>query len=498
MKKNRFFLILMPVVFGAILNTAVANQPNVLFIAIDDLNTSPEGFNGETTVHTPNLSRLAEMGTRFTNAHCAAPACNPSRASVMTGLAPATSGVYLNNHDWRENRVLKDRVTLPQYFKNNGYRTLGGGKLYHAASLSLGMHEGYLDARPWDEYFPSKSQQMPDEVEPAKIPSNGSPNQYRGYMDWAALDIDTDEMADAKVVSWAEEHLLKSHDQPLFLAVGIYRPHIPWWTPKEYFDRHPIEDVVLPKVIEDDLADVPEVGIQMRKQGWHDWMVENGKWKEAVQGYNASVSFADDMVGRLLNALEEGPHKDNTVIVLWTDHGYHIGQKEHWEKFALWEQTTRVPLIVAAPGKFKGGKESSQPVSLLDLFPTLNDLCELPKIGDLDGESLAPLMKSPNQKTGRAVVITQGFQNHAVRSDKWRYIRYADGSEELYDQVKDFRNFYNLADSKQFDSVKRKLAEWIPEYNAEAHPTFNGQKAMNDRALAREAKKRSESNEGRQ
>ena len=296
------------------------DRPNVLFIAIDDLNTCPEGFNGETTVHTPNITRLADMGVRFTNAHCAAPACNPSRASVMTGLAPATTGVYLNSQDWRENKILKDRTTLPQHFKNNGYKTQGGGKLYHAASLSGGMYEGYLDPRPWDEYFPSKNRQMPKEVAPPRIPANGNPMFYNGHMDWAALDIDTNEMADAKVVSWAEKQLSKKHDQPLFLAVGIYRPHIPWWTPKEYFEKHPIEEIVLPEVIEDDLADVPEAGRAMRKQGWHKWTVENGKWEEAVRGYNASVSFTDDMIGRLLKALEDGPLAKNTIIVFWSDH----------------------------------------------------------------------------------------------------------------------------------------------------------------------------------
>lgn len=457
------------------------SRPNVLFIAIDDLNTCPEGFDGETTVHTPNITRLSNMGVRFTNAHCAAPACNPSRASVMTGLAPSTSGVYLNSNDWRVNRVLKNRTTLPQHFRNNGYKTLGGGKLYHAASLSPGMYEGYLDATPWDEYYPSKSRQMPEEVDSKSIPANGNPNHYQGHMDWAALDIDTNEMADAKVVAWAEEQLAREHEKPLFLAVGIYRPHIPWWTPREYFDRHPIEEVVLPEVIENDLSDVPEAGRAMRKQGWHQWISENGKWEEAVRGYNASVSFTDDMIGRLLDALQEGPMSDNTIIVFWTDHGYHLGQKEHWEKFALWEQTTRVPLILAYP-EIKGkGAACDQPVSLLDVYPTLNELCGIPLAEKLDGRSLVPQIENPERETGRAIVTTQGYRNHAVRSDRWRYILYADGSEELYDQYADPKNFYNLAAEKSYDTVKTELAAWLPKVNAEEHPTFNGQRAMNEK-----------------
>jgi arylsulfatase A-like enzyme len=452
--------------------------PNVLFIAIDDLNTCPDGLNGETTVHTPNIDRLAKIGVLFTNAHCAAPACNPSRTSVMTGLAPSTSGVYYNTQDWRENRILKDSVTLPQHFKNNGYKTLGGGKLYHASTLKDKMYRGYIDPRPWDEYYPSKSRQMPQEVMAVAFPANGNEKFYNGYFDWAALDIDPEAMADAKVVSWAEQQLVRKHDTPLFLAVGIYRPHIPWYTPKSYFEKHPIEGVQLPEVKENDLDDVPQAGQKMAKRHWHKWMVENNKWREAVQAYNASVSFADDMVGRLLAALENGPMADNTVIVLWSDHGYHLGQKEHWEKFALWEQTTRVPLIIAAPGKFKTGTSTNQAVSLLDMFPTLNELCGILSTDKFDGESLVPLLENPEKQTKRAVVTTQGFKNHAVRSDKWRYIQYEDGSEELYDQVNDPKNFHNLAGDEQFNAVKQELAQWLPKHDAGKHPTRNAQKAM--------------------
>ena len=240
--------------------------------------------------------------------------------------------------------------------------------MYHAASLTNGMYEGYMDARPWDEYYPSKRRQMPEEVDPPRVPMHSNPKFYNGHFDWAALDIETDEMADAKVVNWAVNQLSRKHDAPLFLAVGIYRPHIPWWTPKEYFDRHPTDEVELPEVIEDDLADVPEIGVKMRKQGWHQWLVNNDKWKDAVRGYNASVSFTDDLVGRLLDALENGPLADNTIIVFWADHGYHLGQKEHWEKFALWGQTTRVPMIVAAPGMKNQGKASRQPAACWIFF----------------------------------------------------------------------------------------------------------------------------------
>lgn len=411
-------------------------RPNVLMIAVDDLNSCLEAMHGETTVPTPNLNKLAERGVLFTNAHCAAPACNPSRTSVMSGLAPSTSGVYMNAQDWRENKALKDWVTLPHAFQNNGYKTMGGGKLYHAASLSKQGYTGFLDPRPWDEYFPSKDRQMPQEVLPKDVPTNTHKDFYGGRFDWAELDIDPDEMADAKVVAWAERQLSQLHDTPLFLGVGIYRPHIPWYTPKCYFDQHPLEEVELPEVLENDLNDVPHAGTAKLKRQWHQWLVDHDKWEGAVRGYNASVSFADDMVGRLLAALDSGPLVDNTIVVLWTDHGYHLGQKQHWEKFALWEQTTRVPFIVVAPGVSKAGKACGEAVSLLDIYPTLNELCNFQPVKRLDGESLVPLLRDPNMRTGRAIVTTHGFKNHAVRSDKWRYIRYADGSEELYSTLR--------------------------------------------------------------
>lgn len=459
----------------AALAVAGAERPNVLFIAIDDLNTAPDLFQGETTVKTPNMNRLAQKGVTFMNAHCAAPACNPSRASVMTGIAPFRSGVYSNTQDWRENPMLWNGITLPQHFKNNGYETLGGGKLYHASTLREEMYKGYIDPRPWDAYFPSKNRQMPREITPAEIPANGNPGFYNGHFDWAALDIEPDDMADAKVVKWASEQLSRTHAKPLFLGVGIYRPHIPWYTPKCYFDRHPLDQVELPEVRADDLDDVPQAGKAKLKREWHQWVVENHKWKELVQAYNASISFTDEMVGRLLTALENGPLADNTVVVLWTDHGYHLGQKEHYEKFALWEQTTRVPLIIAAPGRFTCGRASAQAVSLLDIYPTLSELCGIPLSAELDGKSLVPLLRNPDLKTGRAVVCTQNFNNHAVRSEQWRYIRYADGSEELYDQFKDPKNFTNLASNPEYTTVKEILACWLPQENAPKYPLRNAQ-----------------------
>tara|TARA_B100000900_G_scaffold408202_1_gene422102 strand:+ start:216 stop:1061 length:846 start_codon:yes stop_codon:yes gene_type:complete len=272
-------------------------------------------------------------------------------------------------------------------------------------------------------------------------------------------------MGDARVVAWAEGELSKTHEKPLFLAVGIYRPHWPWWTPQPYFDQHPLEEIEFLDNPHNDLDDLPDAGRSMVRKKWDDWILENGKRKQAMQGYLASMTFADAMVGRLLRALEKGPLADNTIIVLWSDHGYHIGQKHHWEKFALWEQTTNVPLIIADSRNGQSATRCSQPVSLLDLYPTLLDLCNIEKPAHLEGQSLLPLIKNPEKSTGRGVVTTQGFNNHAVRTENWRYIRYADGGEELYNHQNDPQEFTNLASLTEFEPVKQKLYEMLPNKN---------------------------------
>ncbi|MEM7479371.1 MAG: sulfatase-like hydrolase/transferase, partial [Planctomycetota bacterium] len=297
-------------------------RPNVLFIAVDDLNNYALGLNDQASVATPNLERLAARGTLFTNAHCAAPGCNPSRVSVLTGMAPYNSGVYLNSQDWRASDRLKNVVTLPQHFRDAGYKVIGGGKLYHAANLREAMLEGYFDPWPWHEYFPSKSRQLADEAVPAKQSINGSNEFYGGRFDWDALNISDDEMGDGKVVSWAEKQLAKKHSTPLFLSVGIYRPHIPWYTPKKWFDKHPLDTINLPRDVAEDLEDLPDPAINLLRQPWQEWIEDNDKWREATQAYQASVSFADAMVGRLLKALDEGPLAENMIVVLWSDHGY--------------------------------------------------------------------------------------------------------------------------------------------------------------------------------
>ncbi|QXD25897.1 sulfatase [Opitutia bacterium ISCC 51] len=451
--------------FASLSLAAQTERPNVLFIAVDDLNNWVGFLDNHPGVKTPHMDQLAKQGMLFTNAYCSAPGCNASRSSLFTGLRPSSTGIYANGHDWRKMDITKDLETLPVTLQNGGYKTVRGGKLYHAHTLRESAYEGHLDPEPWDGYFPSRNLQLPPEVEPASWPVNTTKMFYQGRWDWAPLDIEDAEMGDAKVVSWAEGELSKTHDKPLFLGVGIYRPHWPWWTPQSYFDQHPLDEIEFLPEPEDDLDDLPAAGRKMVRSRWDDWILDKNLRSHAMQAYLASMTFADAMVGRLLRALENGPLADNTIIILWSDHGYHIGQKHHWEKFALWEQTTNVPLIIVDPRNEKAGTRISQPVSLLDLYPTIADLCGLEAPEHLEGTSLFPLLRNPEVETNRGVITTQGLKNHAVRSAHWRYIRYADGSEELYDHRNDPQEFTNLAGQSEFDFVKRYLGEMLPLRN---------------------------------
>lgn len=466
----------------ALLTAAVAakaDAPNVLFIAVDDLNDWIEPMGGHPQANTPNFARLARRSTLFSRAYTAAPACNPSRAALMTGVAPYRSGVYQNDQAWRP--AMPDVETLPQAFMRNGYWAGGSGKIYHGV---------YPDPASWHEYWPSKSLQREADPLPPKRPANGISGT--GNFDWGPLDAATSEMSDAKVAAWVAAKLGETHTKPFFLACGIFRPHLPWYVPGNYFRRFPLERIELPLVFNSDLADVPQAGVRMaRPERDHASVVEHGQWKRAVQAYLASMSFADDMLGRVLDALDESGYADNTIIVLWGDHGWHLGEKHHWRKFALWEEATRVPLMISvppgAPGLPEGTRDgaiSPRPVSLLDLYPTLLELAGLAPAGKLDGRSLVPLLRNP-ELPWRPAVMTYGRLNHAVRSEDFRYIRYADGSEELYDHRADPMEWTNLADDELYVGVKREMAAWLPATNAPERPEQPSGRRTNEVAVPR-------------
>ena len=428
--------------------------PNVLFIAVDDLNDWTGFLGGHPDAKTPNLDRLAARGTAFTHAYCPAPLCNASRAALMTGVLPSRSGVYVNAQDWRENPVLQKATTLPQHFMAHGYKAMGSGKIYHG---------GFPHAASWDEYWPSQEVNRPNDPEPPEKPWRAGP-AAKQHFDWGGLEVEDDAMSDSKVADWVIGQLKKDHEKPFFLACGIFRPHLPWYVPQKYFDMYPVDEIALPNINENDLDDVPEAGRAMARLDDHHRVVDNGKWREAVQAYLACITFADACVGRVLDALETSAYRDNTLVVLWSDHGWHLGEKLHWRKFALWEEATHNVLLFAGPG-IAPGQRSDAPVNLLDIYPTLIDCCGLGPREGLDGVSLKPLLDDPNAPWERPSLTTYQYKNHALRTRRWRYIQYEDGSEELYDHSVDDLEWTNLAADPAYEDVKRELREWLPKTN---------------------------------
>ncbi len=450
-----------------------SDQPDVLFISIDDLNDWVGPLGGHPQAKTPNIDRLAAQGIVFTNAYAPAALCNPSRAAIMTGISPSSSGVYRNGTDWRKTKRLTGIPTIPRYFKDNGYRSVGAGKLFHSSTYNAWAYFGYNDTTAWDAYFPSLERQLPDEPTPHDRPVNGSPLSER--FDWSAVSTTDMAMGDGQVVTWSVEQILAKSNAPKFNAVGIYRPHLPWYLPQKYFDMYPLEDIVLPTVLENDLDDIPELFIQLGRGGGdlspmaiHDWIVEDetkGRWREGVRAYLASISFADAMLGHLLDALEQSGRADNTIIVLWSDHGWHLGEKARWRKETLWRESTRVPLIVVAPGITQAGSTSSATVSLMDLYPTMVELAGLDMPEHPEGISLVPLLKDPAAEWDHAAISTSRFGNHAVSTNRYRYIRYSDGTEELYDLDSDPNEWHNLADDPKLDKVIEELAALLPKHD---------------------------------
>jgi choline-sulfatase len=439
------------------------DKPNVLFIAIDDLNDWVGCLGGHPDVKTPNLDRLAARGVLFTNAHCPAPLCNASRAALMTGVRPSTSGVYLNSQPMRRSEVLRSAVTLPQHFMAAGYKAIGGGKIFHG---------GFPDPQSWEQYFPSKTKTKPDDPMPPNTPLNGIPNAR--HFDWGPVDVDDDEMGDAKVAEWATQQLRKKHDRPLFLGVGFFRPHLPWYVPRKYFEMYPPEEVTLPNVNPNDLDDIPEVGRKIANpEQDHKRVIEHKQWRKAVSAYLACISFTDAMVGRVIDALDNSLYAENTIVVLWSDHGWHLGEKLHWRKFALWEEATHNPMMIVAPGITKPNQKCARPVNLIDMYPTLIDLCDVAPHEGLEGISLLPLLKNPTAKWQRPSLTTFRWNNHSVRSERWRYIRYHDGSEELYDHDTDEMEWNNLARDSKYEHIKEELARWLPKVNAPDSPKGN-------------------------
>ncbi len=423
-----------------------ANQPNVLMIAIDDLNDWIGCLGGHPQTLTPNLDRLAASGVLFTNAHCAAPACNPSRTAILTGRAPHRSGLYDNRQPMRE--VLPDAEIMPKVFSRHGYHSAGSGKLLHY----------FIDAPSWDDYFPQASAEnpLPRTLEPATRPLSlprGGPWQYV-ETDWGPLKATDEEFGgDQLVTDWISNQLSHSQPKPFFLACGIYRPHEPWFVPEKYFEPFPLETIQLPPGYKaDDLDDLPPEGKRRGPNLYFAHIQEQGQWKQAIQSYLASIYFADAMLGRVIDALEKGPNAKKTIVALWSDHGWHLGEKQHWQKYTAWRACTRVPMIVRVPPNTPGMPTGTlparcdKPVNLVSLFPTLLELAGLPAESHHDGPSLVPLLNDPKADWPHvSTTYLADPGSFGVSAERWRYIHYANGDEELYDIQSDPHEWNNLA-----------------------------------------------------
>jgi arylsulfatase A-like enzyme len=441
------------------------SRPNVLFIAVDDLNDWLGCMNGHPNTKTPNIDLLASKGVLFSNAHCQAPLCGPSRASLMTGLRPSTTGIYGmidDNKIKSDNESTEEIIFLPEYFKNHGYHTMGIGKLFHRHAPdglfneSGGRSPGFgpLPEKRfvWDGYGTSEREKY-----------------GRTSTDWGAYPEADSLMPDHKSVNWAIERLSRKYEKPFFLAVGFLRPHVPLYVPQKWFDLHPVDNLEMTPYKSDDLNDLPPVAHlinDLPMMPSTDWAIANNEWANIIQAYLACVSFVDYEVGRLLDALEKSKHAGNTVIVLWSDHGYRLGEKGTFAKHALWETATRAPLIFTAPNLPKG-KLIGTPAEMLSIYPTLLDLCGLPAYDRNEGLNLVPQMLGEDSQIDERIAITTfGMNNHGLRTSEYRYIRYEDGGEELYEHNSDPNEWYNIAGEPGNAETIEGLKKYLPVTNA--------------------------------
>lgn len=449
------------------------SRPNILFVVADDLNSWIGALGRHPDVKTPAIDRLAARGALFSRAYCSAPYCNASRMGVFSGCLPATTGIYQNEPFW-ENP--SRRQTFLEALGQHGYYRAGAGKVFHGhfnyaqAGRSRAADAEWIDQqnRPflWEQFHPVKAEPMPparplnrmfdfdrfDEVSP-----------WNHHFDWGVLPADREEsMPDAVTCGVVSDFLRAPPRSPFFLAAGFYKPHLPWYVPQRFFDLYPLESVSLPFVKADDLDDVPDIAKSwVQSSPDHATVTAHGQWRNAVQAYLACISYCDSLIDRLLQALDASPARDDTIVVLWGDNGFHLGEKLHWRKFVLWEEATRVPLIIVPPrGMQMPAARVDAPVSLIDLFPTLFDLCGLPQLEAVDGVSLRGLMQGEANRDLPAIT-TWLAGNHSLRSGDWRYTRYRDGSEELYDHASDPYEWNNLALLSTFQDKAKEMRSKI-------------------------------------
>ncbi|SDM61124.1 sulfatase [Kriegella aquimaris] len=446
--------------------TPIENRPNILFIAVDDLASKVNSY-GNPLAKTPNFDRLAAMGVQFNNAYCQLPLCNPTRASVLTGLRPDVIKVYDLDRHFRDE--VPDVVTLPQLFRQNGWWAGRVGKLYHYnVPAGIGTN-GLDDPQSWDEVFNPKGRDTEEE----NLITNAEPHKkISAALSWLKADGKDGEQTDGMTADIAIEFLKKKKDNPFFLGVGFFRPHTPYVAPKHYFDLYPIDSLQLPAFPADDRHDIPAAAFA-HNNPISNYGLSEAVCLEAMQAYYASVSFVDAQIGKILDALTEQGLADNTIIVLWSDHGYHLGEHNGiWQKRTLFEESANAPLIIYNPNAKGNGIKSDQIVEFVDIYPTIAALCNLPIPGEQDGRSLVPLLENPKQKwegTAFTQILRPGddepFTGRSLRTDRWRYTDWNKGElgTELYDHSTDPEEFNNLASNPDYTEVIHELKTTLTE-----------------------------------
>ena len=428
-------------------------KPNVLMIAVDDLNHWVGHLGRNKQAITPNIDRLAARGMSFHRAYAPAAICNATRTSMLSGIRPHRSGVYMNRPDWRS--VVGPGFTLPDFFREQGYYVAGGGKLFHHAKIREGQ---------WDFYYDKNNRYQLEDHDASQEHATLALGYRIGAFEVEEMAGRDDVLSDYHVARWAADELMKKHDKPFFIAAGIFRPHLPWMVPKKYFDLFPEQSIELPPYKKNDLDDLPNHGVAKND---HVRILEQGEgaWKRAIRAYLASMAYADRQVGRILDALDSSPYRDNTIVVLWGDHGWHFGEKHWWRKARLWEESTRTPYIWVVPGVTKPGSKTETAVDLQSLWPSLAELIDARLPMHVDGASIKTLLDSPDAVWSVPALTTQGFNNHAIRFQQYRYIRYNNGAQELYDHANDPYEWTNLAGRKEHQATIAKLNRWIPRLN---------------------------------
>lgn len=442
------YLIVAILAFVVVSSKAADSRPNVLFLVVDDLNTWLLGDTNRYAgkVIAPNIRRLAASGVLFRHAYCASPKCSPSRTALLSGVRPWQSGIYDNGQNIDLSPALKKAASLPQLFKDAGYFAASYGKIGH----------GWDNRKIWDDHIPHKRDPNPPNA--PFLPFT------RGEQDWGPTHLAEEEMNDTKYADAAIRQLQKKHDRPFLIACGLFHPHMPWYVPQKYFDMFPLDEVTTPKILKNDLDDVPPLGREMTKgkSRFVQQVLEHGAHKQGVQAYLATTAYADAQMGRVLDVLDRSAHRDNTIVILMSDHGFHLAEKNHWQKGTLWEEAAHSLLMFRVPGMTKAGGVSKRFVSLQDIYPTLAELCGLAPPDYLAGRSLTPLLKQPNAEWKSTAITAFGDRYVSIRTEKFRYIRYREDQEELYNFSKDPRQWTNEIGNPDHVDAIRKLRASVP------------------------------------